>query len=97
MNGACFPMGLAPLIVALLWTGICGLGRYNLTEVGEEQLALSSSLSSPLLLLLWEKISGEIERPPKWIVGGGLNKWSLKSWLSWTFGIFFFSCLKIFL
>lgn len=95
LNGACFPIGLAPLIVARLWTGICGFGRYSLTEVGEEQLALSSSLSSPLLLLLCEQISGEMERPLKWITGGGLNKLSLKSWLSWIFGTFFFSCLQI--
>lgn len=51
LNGACLLTGLAPVIVALRWTGIRGFGKYKRTLFGDDGPTINS-LSLLWLLLL---------------------------------------------
>lgn len=53
LTGALLLRGLAPVIVALLWTGNRGLGRYKRAEVGEDAPSPSPSHSSSELDGSW--------------------------------------------
>lgn len=57
LTGARLLRGLAPVMVALLWTGRRGLGRYRRTEVGDEVTPTSRPSPSS------SELDGK--RPPK--------------------------------